>query len=106
MTILAKVQPTIGMSDLEADYTGILEPGPPSFQGLLAARTLAPVQAGLTYVRVMNPTTTDLHVPSETRLGDFHPLGNSEHDYSIVKADVATVMMTAEPFLQHTLPDV
>ena len=28
MTILAKVQPTIGMSDLEADYTGILEPGP------------------------------------------------------------------------------
>ena len=28
MTVLAKVQPTIGVPDLEADYTGILEPGP------------------------------------------------------------------------------
>lgn len=54
----------------------------------------------------MNPTTTDLHVPSETRLGDFHPLGNSEHDYSIVNADVATVTTTAEPSPQHRLPDV
>ena len=85
---------------------GILETGPPSFQGLLATRTLAPVQTRLTYVRLMNPTTTDLHVPSEARLGDFHPLGNSERDYSIVKAEVATVTMTAEPSPQHRLPDV
>lgn len=106
MTVLAQVQPTVGVLDLNADYTGILEPGPPSFKGLLAACTLAPVQAGLTYVRVMNLTTTDLHIPSETRLGDFHPLGNSEDDYSIVEADVATVTTTAEPSSQQMLPDV
>lgn len=39
MTILAKVQPTIGMSDLEADYTGILEPGPVFKVFMLAAHT-------------------------------------------------------------------
>lgn len=50
------------MPDLNADYRGILEPGPPSFQGLLAARTVALVQA-------------DLQVPQDTRLGDLNPVG-------------------------------
>lgn len=42
ITIIAKVQPAVGMPDVEADYTGILEPGPPVYQGLLVAHTLAP----------------------------------------------------------------
>ena len=54
----------------------------------------------------MNPMTTDLHVPSETRLSDFHPLGDGEDDYSVVEADVATVTTTAEPSPQQALPDV
>ena len=71
------MQPTIGVPDLEA---------------LLAARTLAPVRAGLTYLRGENPTTADIPVPCDTRLGDFHPVGDtSEDDYLIAEADVATV---------------
>lgn len=62
MTVLAKVQPTIGVTDLYTDYTGIVEPDPPGFQGLLATRTLAQVQARLTYFRVMNQTNAELHI--------------------------------------------
>ncbi|KAF5896526.1 Uncharacterized protein DAT39_013767 [Clarias magur] len=97
MTVLAKVQPAVGVPDLEADYIGVLEPDPPSYPGLLVARTLAPVQAGLTYVRVMNPTTAVLQLPCDTRLGDFHPLGrDTDDDYCLVEPSVATVTSTVE----------
>ena len=106
MTVLAKV-PAIGVPDLEADYTGILEPGPPTFRGLLAARTLAPVRAVLTYVRVMNLTTADIQVPCDTRLGDFHPVGDtSKDDYLIAEAEVATVTALVDSTPQQTLPYV
>lgn len=108
MTVLAKVQPTIGVTDLDTDYTGVLEPGPPSFQGLLAAlRTLAHVQAGLTYVTVMNPTNTELQVPSNTRLGDFHALDEDhEVDFHVEDPSVSTVTARTEPSFQQLLPDV
>lgn len=95
------------MPDLEVDYTGILEPGPFSSQGLLAACTLAPVQAGLTYVRVMNSTNTDLNVPCDTRLGDIHPLGKDNgHDYAITEVDKPTTAMIAESTSRQALPDI
>lgn len=107
MTVLAKVQPAVGVPDYEADYTGILEPNLSSYQGLLVARTLAPVQTGLTYVRIMNPTNADLQVPCDTRLGDFHPIGtDSDDDYCVVEANVATVATTTEPSPSRSVPDV
>lgn len=103
MTVLAKVQPTIGVTDLQTDYTGVLEPGPPSFQGLLAAH----VEAGLTCVRVMNPTNADLQVPSDTRLGDFHALDNdNETDSHVEEPSVSTVTAKTEPTFQELLPGV
>ena len=107
MTVLAKVQPTIGVPDLNADYTGILESGPSTFQGLLAARTLASVRAGLTYLRVMNLTTADIQVPCDTRLGDFNPVGDTSEDgYLIAEANVATVTALVNSSPQQKLPDV
>ncbi|KAF5905694.1 Glyceraldehyde-3-phosphate dehydrogenase [Clarias magur] len=104
MTVLAKVQPAVGVPDLEADYIGVLEPDPPSYPGLLVARTLAPVQAGLTYVRVMNPTTAVLQLPCDTRLGDFHPLGrDTDDDYCLVEPSVATVTSTVESSTHQSL---
>ncbi|KAJ0068233.1 hypothetical protein NL108_017965 [Boleophthalmus pectinirostris] len=104
MTVLAKVQPTIGVPDLDTDYIGVIEPGPPSSQGLLSARTVAPVQAGMTYVRVMNPTTSDLQISSDTKLGDFYPLGQ-DNDYCIVETNVDAITTQIESTTQ-LLPDV
>lgn len=73
MIVLAKVELAIEVLDLKTDCTPVLEPCPPSYHGLLAANMFALVQAGLTYVRVMNPTEADIQVPSDTGLGDFHP---------------------------------
>lgn len=41
MSVLARVQPNIGVLDLESDYTAVIEPGPPNGQGLLGACTVA-----------------------------------------------------------------
>lgn len=105
MTVLAKVQPTIGVTDFYTDYTGVLEPGPSSFQGMLAARTLAHVQAGLTYVTVINSTNTELQVPSDTRLDDFHAL-DEDHDvdFHIEDPSVSTVTAGTEQSFQQLLP--
>ena len=108
MTVLAQVQPTLGVPDLNTDYTGVIEPGPPSFQGLLAARTIAPVQAGYTYVRVMNPTTSDLQIPSDTKLGDCYPLGqNEDKEYCIVETcNVDAVTTQNRVSTEQLLPEV
>ncbi len=56
---------------------------------------------------MMNLATTDLQVPCDTRLGNFHPLGNSSEDeYFIAETDNVTVAMVSESFSQQTLPDV
>lgn len=55
----------------------------------------------------MNPTNADLQVPGDTRLGDFYPLDtNSNNDYCVAKAKVATVASTTEPSPQQSVPNV
>lgn len=34
MTVLAKIQSAVGVPELDVDYTGVLEPDPPSYSGL------------------------------------------------------------------------
>lgn len=97
MTVLARVQPTIGVTDLYSDYAAVIEPGPSNGQGLLAARTVALVQARMTYIRVMNPRTFDLHAyPSDTMLGSLYCVGqDSRCDYCIIDKEVDVLAIAA-----------
>ena len=105
MNIIAKVQSAIGEPEDMSSYTGILEPRPPSLLGLLVARTLAHVKTGITHVRVMNPTNSD--VPCDTRLGDFHSLGSQEdEEFSIEEVTTATIVEVKSQATSESLPGV
>ena len=107
MNIIGKVQSAIGEPEDMSSYTDILEPRPPSIPGLLVARTLAHVKTGITYVRVMNPTNSDCHVPCDTRLGNFHSLGSQEdEEFSIEEVTTATIVEVKSQATPESLPGV
>lgn len=107
MNIMAKVQSVTGEPEDMSAYTGMLEPGPPSLPGLLVPRTLAPVKTGITYVRIMNPTNSDCHVPCDTRLGDFHSLGSQEGEkFSTEEVTTAAVAEVKSHSPSESMPRV
>lgn len=72
MSVLGHIHPKIGEKEFTCNYVGLLDPDVQTLLGLFVVRTVTSVKVGVTCVRAMNMTGEDCHVPSGTRLREFH----------------------------------